>query len=89
MYTVKLWFHVFFLFYSNSQSGVKITAVGIGRNLNEGVLREIAGEGGNVLMVEDFDTLHEDLEKIKNISCGKCSMLPICRRKSRVRINRL
>ena len=49
-----------------------ITAVGIGPEINQEVLREIAGKNGDVLLVNEFSKLVENLEEIKNMSCSEC-----------------
>ena len=44
--------------------------MGIGRNINEQTLKEIAGENGNVVAVESFDELANELGEIKDKVCG-------------------
>ena len=42
----------------------------MGRNINEQTLKEIAGENGNVVAVESFDELANELGEIKDKVCG-------------------
>ena len=46
-------------------------AVGIGRNVNTAVLRNIAGKKGTVISIESFEQLASDLKAIKDKVCGK------------------
>ena len=48
-----------------------ITAVGIGSKINETVLKEIAGENGNVVAVDHFDQLLEEISEIIKFACCK------------------
>ena len=48
-----------------------ITAVGIGPKINDTVLEEIAGENGNVVHVDDFEQLLEEISEIIETACCK------------------
>ena len=47
---------------------MKINSFGIGKEVDEAVLHEIAGKNGKVIMVDD--DLPDELEKIKDAACG-------------------
>ena len=45
--------------------------MGIGSDINKQTLKEIAGENGNVVTVESFDQLANELGEIKDKVCSK------------------
>ena len=48
--------------------------MGIGSGINEDTLRQIAGEKGDVIIVEDFDKLTLQLVEIEQKICGRSSI---------------
>lgn len=48
-----------------------ITAIGIGSNINEDTLHQIAGKAGHVITVADFNKLVEKMDQIKETICCK------------------
>ena len=60
-----------FVFWSSFQAkDVSVVAVGIGSDIREGTLQEIAGEGNPVVQEDDFSMLVEMLNKIKGSACS-------------------
>lgn len=47
-----------------------INALGIGHDIDDDTLNEIAGKNGKVYMVHDYDKLIAQLAQIKNLACG-------------------
>ena len=76
LYTVSRIFGVLTLFYLTFTTFLQVAdwhiiAVGIGNGINKETLREIAGQKGDVIVVQTFDLLITQLVEIKNKICSK------------------
>ena len=60
----------FAFFFSLKAKNVTINALGIGHDIDNDTLNEIAGKNGKVYMVHDYDKLIAELVQIKNLACG-------------------
>jgi len=60
-----------FAYFGPKVAGLYTVAVGIGKDINTDVLRDIAGPNGSVIVTESFDQLASKLDEIKKKVCGK------------------
>ena len=54
----------------NQEKDVYTVAVGIGKDIKEETLQQIAGANNPVFIVEDFDELKESISAIKSKACS-------------------
>ena len=59
------------IFLFQKDRGVKMIAVGIGKNINENFMKEVVGTQGIVVLLKNFDSLTAKIGDILDKACGK------------------